>query len=141
MRERHYTALIRTIGEGLVLHTLHYADEVDEIDEQITSEMEKIKISSAELRMAGALVKSMTKPLHLEEFKDEFREQLQALVDAKAKGKEITRAPEKDDRPLGRTINLMEALKKSLAAGSGKHDGHNGNGNHGRNGHRHRRSA
>jgi DNA end-binding protein Ku len=158
MRERQYTTLIRTIGEGLVLHTLHYADEVDEIDEQITSEMEKIKISSAERRMAGALVKSMTKPLHLEEFKDEFREQLQALVEAKAKGKEITRAPEQDDRPVGRTINLMEALKKSLAAGSGHDDGHNGNGrggnirsgNHrGRNlrgshitsGRRHRRSA
>jgi non-homologous end joining protein Ku len=108
--------------------------------------------------MAGALVKSMTKPLHLEEFKDEFREQLQALVEAKAKGKEITRAPEQDDRPVGRTINLMEALKKSLAAGSGHDDGHNGNGrggnirsgNHrGRNlrgshitsGRRHRRSA
>jgi DNA end-binding protein Ku len=137
MRERQYTALIRTAGDGMVLHTLHYADEVDQIDEEITSEMARIKVSAAELRMARELIKSMTKELHMEEFKDEFRQQLQALIDAKAHGKQITRAPEPDDRPIGRTINLMEALKKSLAAGSARQNG----GHVAHNGHRHRRSA
>ncbi len=51
--------------------------------------------------MATELIKSMTKQLHMEQFKDEFRQQLQALVDAKAKGKEITRAPSRTTGPSG----------------------------------------
>jgi DNA end-binding protein Ku len=139
MREREYTALIRTAGEALMLHTLHYADEIDHVEEEITASVERIKISAAELRMAKELIKSMTKALHMEEFKDEFRQQLQALVDAKARGKEISHAPEPDKRPAGRTVNLMEALKRSLASGPSRLRGaHNGNGAH--IGHRRRRS-
>jgi DNA end-binding protein Ku len=130
MRERQYMAKIRTKDDGLVLHTLHYADEIQQIDDDITEAMKRIKVSAAEMKMARELIKAMTQELHMEEFKDDFREQLQAMIDAKAKGKDIKHAPEEDDRPPMRTINLMEALKKSLAAGSAKH-----------NGHRHRRSA
>jgi len=133
MRERQYIVMIRSVEEGMVLHTLHYADEVDHIDEELTSSLEHIKISTGEMRMAGELIKSMTGEPRLEEYKDEFREQLQALVEAKSQGKELKSAPE-DDRPIPRTINLMEALKKSLASAA------KGNGN-GHNGHRQRRSA
>jgi len=133
MRERQYIVMIRSVEEGMVLHTLHYADEVDHIDEELTSSLEHIKISTGEMRMAGELIKSMTGEPRLEEYKDEFREQLQALVEAKSQGKELKSAPE-DDRPIPRTINLMEALKKSLASAAKA----NGNGH---NGHRQRRSA
>ena len=125
MRERQYTVLVRTIGDEMVLHTLHYADEVDQIDEDMKSDQERIKVSAAELRMAGELIKSMTRPLDLAEFKDDYREQLQALIEAKSHGKEIAHVPEQTDRPIKSTINLMEALKKSLAAGAGGPNGHN----------------
>jgi DNA end-binding protein Ku len=118
MRERQYTVLIRTVDDQMLLHTLHYSDEVDHADADLKSDLQHIKLSAPELRMAGELIKSMTKPLHLEEFKDEFREQLQALVDAKSHGKEIKSIPEPKSPPA-RTINLMEALKKSLAEGNG----------------------
>jgi DNA end-binding protein Ku len=144
MREKQYTALIRTIGDGMVLHTLHYADEVDQIDQDMESDLQHIKVSAPEMRMAGELIKSMTKALHLEEFKDEYREQLQALIDAKSHGKELSHAPE-PQRPLPKTINLMDALKKSLAAGDGKTNGHSGRRSVKRSGRvahaRHRRSA
>jgi DNA end-binding protein Ku len=123
MRERQYMALIRIVGEGMVLHTLHYADEIDDMDDEITSAMERIKISTPELRMATQLIKSMTRELHMEQFKDEFRRQLQALVDAKAHGKETKRAPEPDEQPVGRTVNLMDALKRSLAGGRNARNG------------------
>jgi DNA end-binding protein Ku len=135
MREKQYLVMIRTMGAGLAVHTLHYADEVEQMDAENTDATDRIKLSSAELRMAGELIKSMTSELHLEEFKDEFREQLQALVDAKSHGKEMKNAPE-EKRPLSRTINLMDALKKSLAAGPAKHNGHDAH-----TAHRHRRSA
>jgi DNA end-binding protein Ku len=132
MRERQYTAMIRVVGEGMVLHTLHYADEIDDMDEEIASEMERIKISTPELRMATQLIKSMTRELHMEQFKDEFRQQLQALIDAKAHGRQITRAPEPDERPVGRTVNLMDALRRSLAGGQNGRNGRHRPGNRGR---------
>jgi len=118
MRERQYMVLIRTLEDELVLHTLHYSDEVDPMDEGVAASMSKVKVSAAEQRMAGELIKSMTRPLHMEEFKDEFREQLQALVDAKTHGKQLAHAPEQKERSIKGTVNLMEALRKSLAAGS-----------------------
>src|SRR5580698_3826010 len=140
MREREYLAAIRVKEEGLVLHTLHYSDEVDKMDESIADTLKRIKISAGEMRMARELIKSMTGKLNLAEFKDEFRQKLQALIDAKVKGKEITTAPEEHEERVSRPINLMDALKRSLAAGNGKH---NGNGHRHGHGHVHgrRRSA
>jgi non-homologous end joining protein Ku len=49
--------------------------------------------------------------------KDEYREQLEALVHRKTKGRKATAATEDDNEgPIPPTINLMEALRKSLAA-------------------------
>jgi DNA end-binding protein Ku len=136
MREREYIANIRTSNGGLIIHTLHYADEVDHIDEEIAGSLKSIKLSAPEMRMAGELIKSMTKQLNLDEFKDDFRQRLQAMIDAKAKGREIAHPADEDEGPPPRTINLMDALKKSLAAGNS----HNHNG-HSHNGHHRRRSA
>ncbi|HTW95148.1 MAG TPA: hypothetical protein VMD30_10165, partial [Tepidisphaeraceae bacterium] len=57
----------------------------------------------------------MSGPLHLEEYKDDFQRQLQALIDAKAKGKEIKHPADESPHHEPRIINLMDALKKSLA--------------------------
>jgi DNA end-binding protein Ku len=124
MREREYLAVIRPLEEGMVLHTLHYADEIESLSQSVGKELSRIKTSSAQMNMAAQLIKSMTKPLEIEEFKDEYRLKLQKLVDAKSHGKKIKAAPEEEEDTEPRTINLMEALRKSLASGSHKHDGH-----------------
>jgi DNA end-binding protein Ku len=131
MRERQYLSLIRPDNNALMLHTLHYADEVETLDAAHLQTLKRVKISAAEMNMAGELIKSMTTPLDLNEYKDEFRAQLQELIDAKVKGKEIANAPDDHERPAPRTINLMEALKKSLVAGPAKSNER----------HAHRRSA
>jgi DNA end-binding protein Ku len=120
MRDRQYTALIRATEDGLILHTLHYADEVDAQDPGLKSALSNIKLSAGELKMAGELIKAMTGEFHLEQFHDEYRDQLQALVDAKTQGKQVTNAPEPAERPTGSTINLMDALKKSLAGSTSR---------------------
>jgi DNA end-binding protein Ku len=130
MRERQYLCLLRPIEGCLGLHTMHYADEVEQPDVAATEALGRIKLSTGEMNMAAELIKAMTRPLKIEEFKDEYREQLQDLVDAKVKGKELKRAPAEEEREAPRTINLMEALKRSLASNTGRH-----------NGHQHRRSA
>jgi DNA end-binding protein Ku len=124
MREREYLAVIRAAEDGMILHTLNYADEIESLSEAIGDDLAKIKTSSAQLSMANELVKAMTKPLDMQKFKDDYRLQLQKLVDAKVKGKEIKAGPEEQDEAEPGTINLMEALKKSLAGGHGSHHGH-----------------
>ena len=124
MRDRQYMVILRSRQDEIVLHTLHYADEVAAMDEDLTATLKKIKLSAGELRMAGELIKSMTGQLHLDEFKDEFRQQLQALIDAKSRGKEIKHPSEDLPHHEPRIINLMDALKKSLAhapARNGQH--------------------
>jgi DNA end-binding protein Ku len=124
MREKQYLVAIRTMKQMLVLHSLHYADEISHIDEEVSDSLKKVKVSSTELRMANDLIKSMTKDLHLEKFKDEFREQLLALIHAEAKGKKVSHPSDEEEHPRMKTINLMDALKKSLASGSTSHNGH-----------------
>jgi DNA end-binding protein Ku len=124
MREREYLAAIRPMDDGMVLHTLNYADEVESLAETVGSDLENVKVTAPELNMGAELMKSMTRPLKMNEFNDEFRQRLQELIDAKVKGKELAHVPEDNEPAPPRTINLMEALKKSLAAGAGRHDGH-----------------
>jgi len=123
LREREYLSAIRALEEGMALHTLHYSDEVEALNEVVGVNLGRIKNSSAELNMASELMKTMTKPLKLEEFKDDYRLRLQELIAAKSKGKGLQHIAAEDEGPPPRTINLMEALKKSLAAGA-SHNGH-----------------
>jgi DNA end-binding protein Ku len=123
MRERQYLAAIRVLGDGLVLHTMHYADEVEAIDEQLPSSVAKSKSSSKEVQIARQLIESMTKELDLSEFKDEYREELQRLIDQKKHGKPMRVADEPEKAAEPRTTNLMDALRRSL-----KTNGANGNG-------------
>jgi non-homologous end joining protein Ku len=60
----------------------------------------------------------MTRKLDLTEFKDDYRIQVQQLIEAKKKGKKtVETADDHDDQNIPPTINLMEALKKSLNQG------------------------
>jgi DNA end-binding protein Ku len=122
MRDREYVAVLRVLKDGMALHTLHYADEVLSLSDELPQGMGKAKVTPAELNIAGELIKSMTKPLHIESFRDEYREHLEELIEAKVKGKELVHAYDETEEEAPRTINLMEALKKSLAA-KGEHHG------------------
>ncbi|MGH9332703.1 MAG: Ku protein, partial [Vicinamibacteria bacterium] len=59
------------------------------------------------------LIDAITKPFEPGEFRDNYREALLEVIQAKAEGKEIVAPPEVE---TGKVINLMEALKSSLEA-------------------------
>jgi len=120
MRDREYVAALRVMGDGIVLHTMHYADEVLAIEDSLPGTIAKAKPAAKEVQFARQLIESMTHTLDLGNFKDDYRMQVEALIEAKRKGKKtVTPKDDHDDEPLPRTINLMDALKKSLA--SSKH--------------------
>src|SRR5207302_10640679 len=71
------------------------------------------KVKPEEIKLAKQVIDTFHAPLNLSDYKDEYREGLQKIIDAKIAGEEIV-APTVDAPP--RVVNLMDALKKSLDA-------------------------
>jgi len=116
-RGKEQLVLVRPYGEdGLILHQLFYANEVrafDEIDTGAT-----FKFSDAERSLATKLIDQLSAAeFEPEKYSDSYRDRVQAAVDQKVAGQEITVAPE---QPKAQIIDLFEALKKSLTDAQSK---------------------
>src|SRR3984893_4666275 len=114
-RGKQYLVMLRPVEGGMVLQQLLYADEVRPIGE-VGLEPEKVK--EAELKLATMLVdQSSSKTFRPEAYEDEVKKRIQEQLNRKIEtGEEISAAP----RPkAGEVIDLMEALRKSLAKSSG----------------------
>src|SRR5471030_1872919 len=108
---REYLVAVRPHGRGIVMHTLHHAAEIRGIDavEELNSVPSKVK--PEEIKLAKQVISTFEGPLNLADYKDEYREGLQRIIDAKIAGEEFV-APEVEAPP--KVVNLMEALRKSL---------------------------
>jgi DNA end-binding protein Ku len=124
MRERQYICAIRPVGEGLALHTLHYIDEVHSPEDAMPSALSRAKSAAKELQIAEELVDSMTQKLDLSQFRDEYREQLEKLIERRKHGQKMVEVSELPDTAPPRTVNLMDALRRSLKSGSAGGNGH-----------------
>jgi len=130
MREREYLAAIRVLGDGLVMHTMHYMDEVASLDDGLPSAVSRSKSNAKEIQIAIQLIDAMTRKLDLSEFKDDYREELEKLIEQKKHGKTVRVSDdEKPEAPLPHTVNLMDALRRSLKT-TGNGSSTNGNGRH-----------
>jgi DNA end-binding protein Ku len=111
MHQREYTVSIRPRKNGLTVHTMYYANEIREVAGYGKAEKD-VKLKPAEVKLAEQLVESLSQDFKPEQFHDKFQENLKALIEAKQKGKTVVAEP----KPApGRVIDMMEALKKSLA--------------------------
>ena len=102
-------------GDLLVMETMVFADEVvgtEDIDD--LPESKDLKVSERELKMARQLIESLTDTFDPSKYKDEYREKVLELIEAKADGQEITVAPEVPEP--AKVPDLMAALEASLAA-------------------------
>jgi DNA end-binding protein Ku len=86
-------------------------DSVDELNSVPTS------VKPEEMKLARQVIQTFEQPLNLADYKDEYREGLQRIIDAKVAGEEIV-ATTAEAPP--KVVNLMEALKKSLDAVSAR---------------------
>lgn len=112
MHQRERTVIVRPYDRGLTMHTIFYPDEIREVKgygKDVIKDLKKQEITLAE-QFAEALVK----PFRPEQFHDEYQRRVQELVESKAKGKPAP-SPERTQK-LAPVIDLMSALKKSLAA-------------------------
>jgi DNA end-binding protein Ku len=103
--------MIRPVANGLVMQQLLYKDEVRPIAEVPIDDAE---LKEAELKLAVQLVEQIASDeFHPENYEDEVRKRYHEAIQRKVEGQEITSAPE---APRAQIIDLMEALKASLAA-------------------------
>ena len=110
MHNREHIVILRPGGKGILLHTMYYRDEIRQVEEFRT---DTSVIKEKELELAKTLVESLQAAFEPEKYKDEYRANLMAMVDAKVKGQEViaTAAPT-HKAPV---IDILEALKMSLA--------------------------
>jgi DNA end-binding protein Ku len=110
MHLREYTIFVRPRDHGLLVHTMHFANEVREAAGYGKVDQE-IKLRPQELRLAEQLLESLAQDFKPQCYHDGYQERLKALIEAKRKGETIVeeRAPKR--APV---IDIMEALKKSV---------------------------
>ena len=121
IRTREYLAAVLPQGDALVLELLRYPQElVDPADYPLPGgKPEDYRISARELQMAEQLIDSMAGEWKPDDYKDEFRERLQAIIRKRIKSKGGTTRVEEEDEPVEETTNVvdfMALLQKSLEA-------------------------
>jgi DNA end-binding protein Ku len=111
-RGKQYLVMVRLEGRGLVMQQLRYADEVKPMSEV---PLEEVPVTDRELDLAMKLIEQIAsdqfKP---EAYEDEVRQKTLGLIEQKVQGQDIVAQPE--EAPEAKVIDLMEALKASLAA-------------------------
>lgn len=115
-RNKEHLAAIRASDGVLTLTTMRFHNEVvppSELDDALPDE--KPKVAKREQEMAEQLIDSLSTEFEPGAYKDEYREQLLALIEQKAEGKEIV-APEAEAPKATKAPDLMAALEESIAA-------------------------
>ncbi len=113
-RGKGYIVILRPIGEVLAMQQLHYAADVRRATEV---DVPKPEVKPAELKLAQQLIDQQTaERFDPDAYKDEVRARIQAAIDKKVEGHEISVA-ETAPAQEGKVIDLMEALRASLQKG------------------------
>jgi DNA end-binding protein Ku len=120
LRNREHLAAIRSTGGVLAMATMRFADEVvspDELDGVVPDDVEEPQ--QRELDMAAALIDQLTTDFEPDRYRDEYREELLATIERKARGEEVMEAASEEPQPT-KAPDLMAALEESLAAVRGE---------------------
>ncbi len=113
LRNRESLAALRVRDGVFVLETMLWPDEVRTPDFGFLDE--EVEVRSQELAMAGSLIQTLAGDFDAGEYKDGYREALQAVIEAKVEGREVV-APSEDQPTSGTVLDLMAALRQSVEA-------------------------
>lgn len=103
---------IKPCGKGMVMETLRYNYEVRGAS-QYFADIHDVKVDKDQLELAERLIDNKTADFKPEHFKDRYQQGLQEIINAKLE----KRKPDygKDVKSTGNVVNIMDALKRSLA--------------------------
>jgi DNA end-binding protein Ku len=111
MSGREQVVLIRPYDGGLLLHTLYYPAEVREVGEY--GHDTASEVPAQEVALAEKFMDSLRAPFQAEQFQDNYKEKVLAMIETKRAG--MAPAPGAEKRRLAPVVDLMSALKQSLA--------------------------
>ena len=109
MHNREHIIVLRPGAKGILSHTMYYQDEIRQVDEFRT---DTSLVKDKELEMAKMLISSLEAEFEPQKYHDNYRDNLQKMIEAKIEGQKVVATPEAHVAPV---IDIMEALKKSLA--------------------------
>lgn len=112
IRQREHLAALRVSDGDIVLHTMHWPDEIRKRD--LKKPSARVAVRDNEKKMARQLVSQLTDDFKPEEFSDEYHKALKKAVKRKVEGEEIVTPPEREEPAA--VGDLMEALKASVEA-------------------------
>jgi DNA end-binding protein Ku len=133
LRNKEHLAAIRPLGDVLTMATMRFHDEVtspEDLEGDLFTEEKAGKPEERELKMAKQLIESLSTDFDAERYEDQYREELVAMLERKAEGKEVVAAPSEEPEPT-EAPDLMAALEESLSAVRGEEATTDGKGNGG----------
>jgi DNA end-binding protein Ku len=113
MRGREYVAALKPCGNGLLLETLRFADEVRSAA-PFFADVDAGTSDNELLGLAKELIERKSAPFDPRQFKDNYTAAVRNLIDAKLKRKKPVQVEEEEPAGSAQVIDLVEALKRSV---------------------------
>jgi DNA end-binding protein Ku len=108
---REYLVAVQPRERGMVMYTMRHAKEVRSMDNIEELDNVPSKIKPDEIKLAKQVIENFESDFNLTEFRDEYQEELQRIIDAKIAGEEVVATVEETPPKV---VNLMDALRQSL---------------------------
>ena len=108
---REYLVAVQPKDNGLVMYTLRHAKEIRSMDNIDELQTVPAKVKPEEIKLAKQVIENFEGQLDWEEYRDEYQEELQRIIDAKVAGEEVVATVEEAPPKV---VNLMDALRQSL---------------------------
>jgi DNA end-binding protein Ku len=109
MHGREHVAVIRPTDDGMVLHTLYYVNELHKAN--AAGRKAKSQFNAKEVQLAKSLISSLAAPFKPDVFHDQYRENVERLIEQKKKGQKITLVKQPKAAPVA---DILAALQQSL---------------------------
>src|SRR5579875_3195030 len=110
MHGREHIVILRPTDNSIVLHTMYFEDELHKGNEVNVPKPQKIE--KKELDLANKLIQTLAGPFQPEQFHDEYKQNLETLIERKRQGKKVVPIKQPRTAPV---TDLMAALQRSLA--------------------------
>lgn len=117
VRQKQHLAAVKPLGDGLEINLMRFVNEI--IDEEHYHFPKTAKVKGQALTMAKQLIASLSADFDPSQYADQYRENLEKIIQSKLKGKKIDLEEPAEPKPTG-VIDLMERLKQSLEKKEGR---------------------
>src|SRR5258708_8098665 len=104
MHQREHIVIIRPGTKGMTLHTMFYSNEIRAAE---SMPADKIEVKEQERKLARQLIESLAAPFEPQKYRDEYQENVRAMIAAKLKAQTVTEVPHPHIAPM---IDFIEAL-------------------------------